>query len=154
MFAQDDTVTLDGDQTRTIPDSKKTERSSEKHVTMDVTHRAEKYENRKGKETTINSDQKKLRGYSEQRGNKSAHRRNSSETKNSKYLRKENQSPSKGNLSTLNRGNCQNTKTPIQPNRKSLTNIERMGKFVTGKVTVNGRKTLNFIAKHLEMKIT
>ena len=95
VFAQDDTVTLDKDRTRTIPDGKKTERSSEKHVTMDVTHRAEKYENRKGKATTINSDQKKLRGYSEQRGNKSAHRRNSSETKNSKYLRKENQSPSK-----------------------------------------------------------
>ena len=95
VFAHDDTVTLDKDQTRTIPDGKRTERSSEKHVTIGVTHRAEKYENRKGKETTINSDQKKLRGYSQQRGNKSEHRGNSSETKNSKYLRKENQSPLK-----------------------------------------------------------
>ena len=95
VFAHDDTVTLDKDQTRTIPDGKKTERSSEKHVTIGVTHRAEKYENRKGKETTINSDQKKLRGYSEQRGSKAEHRGNSAEMKKSKYLRKENESPLK-----------------------------------------------------------
>ena len=94
VFAQEDTVTSDKDQTRSIQDGKKTQRSPEKHVSNDVAHRAEKYENRKGKETTVNQNEKKLRGYSEQRASKE-HRGNSSEMKKSKYHRKENQSPLK-----------------------------------------------------------
>ena len=88
-------VTSGKDQTRTIPDGKKTERSSEKHVTIDVTRRTEKYDNRKGKETMMNQDKKKPRGHPEQRGSRAEHRSNSSETKKSKYLRNENQLPFK-----------------------------------------------------------
>ena len=94
-FVQEDTVTSDNNQIKTIQGGKKSERSSQKHVTIDVTHRREKYESRKGKETMKDLDEKKLRTRSKQSGSRAEHRANSCDTKASKYLRKENQSPLK-----------------------------------------------------------
>ena len=95
-FAQEDTVTSDNDQTKTTQSGKKSERSSQKHVTIDVTHRTEKYESRKGKEIMKDLDEKKPQTHSKQRGSRTEqHRGNSCDTKKSKYLRKENQSPLK-----------------------------------------------------------